>query len=85
MIWAYLAGLLTLPLGFVVWNAVSWARARGWGQSGCYVCEHGAVGEIGEKTNLRGWSERQWHRWYWSKRAWHKAAWRAHWAYRGKG
>lgn len=74
----YCIGLAT-PFAFMgATYFLSWAFARGTGQNGCYVCDHGPHGEIGEKTNIRMWLEGKWHRYFWAKRKWHREAWANH-------
>jgi hypothetical protein len=75
---AYALGLVTLPVLAAIWSFVRWATRPGYGQEGCYVCDHAPVAKIGEHRmiTMRIWS--LWHDYFWSYRKWHRDAWAAH-------
>jgi hypothetical protein len=80
MIWAYLAGVVTLPVGYAILVLLYLALQRNQGAGGCHVCTHYPMYETGEHARIVGWFMELPHNVWWSRRKWHREAWAAHWA-----
>lgn len=84
MIWAYLAGLATLPGLVGVYSLISWATGRNRGSSGCIACNHLTPYEIGDYSNITAWLISARHDAWWSFRGWHRNAVKAQFAKWGR-
>lgn len=80
MVFAYFAGLLTLPALVAAYFLLNWAFSRTQAYGECLVCEHLQAREIGDNFNIVEVARVKWHDLWWSHRSWHRTAVKAYWA-----